>query len=101
MLKHIVMWKFIDGAQGRSATEHALWMKSHLEALVGQIPEIKSLEVGVNISSSPMAYDAVLTLVVEDAEALRRYREHPAHQEISQYCHEVRSARTVVDYNIL
>ena len=52
-------------------------------------------------SCSLMAYDAVQTLVVEDAEALRRYREHPAHQEISQHCHEVRSARTVVDYNIL
>ena len=101
MLKHIVMWKFIDGAQGRSATEHALWMKSHLEALVGQIPEIKSPEVGVNISSSPMAYDAVLTLVVDDVEALQRYRQHPAHQEISQYCHAVRSARVMVDYKLL
>ena len=45
-----------------------------------------------------MAYDAVLTLVVEDAEALQRYRLHPDHQKISQHCHEVRSSRTVVDY---
>lgn len=95
------MWKFIDGAQGRSATEHALWMKSHLETLPAQIPEIRRIEVGVNVSASPMAYDAVLTLVVDDTEALQRYRSHPAHQEISQYCHEVRSARVVVDYNIL
>ena len=67
MLKHIVMWKFIDGAQDKSAVEHSLWMKCHLEALVGVVPEIKQLEVGVNTSSSPMAYDAVLTLVVDDA----------------------------------
>ena len=26
--------------------------------------------------------------------------QHAAHQAISQYCHEVRSARTVVDYDI-
>ena len=45
-----------------------------------------------------MAYDAVLTLVVEDAEALQRYRLHPEHQKISQHCYEVRSSRTVVDY---
>ena len=101
MLKHIVMWKFIDGAQDKSAVEHALWMKCHLEALVGVVPEIKQLEVGVNTSSSLMAYDAVLTLVVDDAEALQRYRQHPAHQEISQYCHAVRSARVVVDYKLL
>ena len=45
-----------------------------------------------------MAYDAVLTLVVDDADALKRYREHPAHIEISEYCHAVRQARVVVDY---
>ncbi len=54
--------------------------------------------MGINTSKSPMAYDAVLTLVVEDAEALQRYRLHPEHQKISQHCHEVRSSRTVVDY---
>ena len=45
-----------------------------------------------------MAYDAVLTLVVDDADALKRYREHPAHIEISEYCQAVRQARVVVDY---
>ncbi|MBS7409168.1 MAG: Dabb family protein [Prevotellamassilia sp.] len=100
MLKHIVMWKFIDGALGQSSQAHAMWMKQHLEALMGVVPEIKQIEVGVNTSKSPMAYDAVLTLVVEDTEALQRYRLHPEHQKISQHCHEVRSSRTVVDYFI-
>lgn len=49
MFKHIVMWRFIDGAGGKSKKEHALWVKENLEALVGIIPEIKSLEVGVKI----------------------------------------------------
>ncbi|MGN1353820.1 MAG: Dabb family protein [Alloprevotella sp.] len=98
MLKHIVMWKFIDGALGQSSESHAKWMKQHLEALKGVVPEIIQIEVGINTSKSPMAYDAVLTLVVEDAEALQRYRLHPEHQKISQHCHEVRSSRTVVDY---
>lgn len=100
MLKHIVMWKFIDGALDQSAADHALWMKQHLEALVGVVPEIRHLEVGINTSHSPMAYDAVLTLTVDDADALQRYRQHPAHQEISQHCHAVRSARVVVDYTV-
>ncbi|MBQ2270127.1 MAG: Dabb family protein [Bacteroidaceae bacterium] len=98
MLKHIVMWSFIDGAADKSRAEHAAWMKEHLEALVGVVPEIRSLEVGINQSTSPMAYDAVLTLVVDDADALKRYREHPAHIEISEYCQAVRQARVVVDY---
>ena len=35
MFKHIVMWRFIDGANGKSKKEHALWVKENLEALVG------------------------------------------------------------------
>ena len=70
------MWKFIDGAKDQSVSQHAAWMKEHLEALVGVIPEIRSLEVGINRSLSPMAYDAVLTLTVDDADALQRYRQH-------------------------
>ena len=100
MLKHVVMWKFIDGADGMEVREHALWIKEQQDALVGEVPEIISLEVGVNHSDSPMAYDAVLTLVVEDAEALKRYRQHPAHQAISEHCHAVRESRVVVDYYI-
>lgn len=34
MLKHIVMWRFKDGAEGKTALEHSAWMKQHLEALV-------------------------------------------------------------------
>lgn len=100
MSKHIVMWPFMDGVLGQSSQAHAIWMKQHLEALMDEVPEIKQIEVGVNTSKSPMAYDAELTLVVDDAEALQRYRLHPEHQKISQHCHEVRSSRTVVDYII-
>ena len=60
MFKHIVMWRFIDGANGKSKQEHALWAKESLEALVGVVPEIISLEVGVNVCVAGTAYDAVL-----------------------------------------
>ena len=43
MFKHIVMWRFIDGANGKSKKEHALWVKENLEALVGVVPEIRTL----------------------------------------------------------
>ena len=100
MLRHIVMWRFIDGAEGKERREHALWMKQHLEALCGAVPEIKRLEVGINCSHSPMAYDAVLTLDVENREALERYGQHPAHQTISEHCHAIRESRVVVDYEV-
>ena len=60
MFKHIVMWRFIDGANGKSKAEHAQWVKEHLEALVGVIPEIVSLEVGINVCVAGTAYDGYL-----------------------------------------
>ena len=72
MLKHIVMWKLKEFAEGKTKAENALIMKESLERLVGIIPEIKSLQVGINEKTSDMAYDAVLISTFEDADALAR-----------------------------
>lgn len=97
-LKHIVMWRFQDFAEGRTKTENAQWMKEHLEALVGQIPELLSAEVGINIKESDVAYDAVLTATFRSIRDLETYKNHPLHQEISNYCKKVRISRVVADY---
>ena len=46
--KHIVMWKFKEQHNGKSALENVRWMKEQLEALVGVVPELLSAEVGIN-----------------------------------------------------
>lgn len=48
MLKHIVMWKLKEFAEGKTKAENALIMKESLERLVGIVPEIISLQVGIN-----------------------------------------------------
>lgn len=45
MLKHIVMWKLKEFAEGKTKAENALIMKESLERLVGIVPEIISLQV--------------------------------------------------------
>ncbi len=99
MLKHIVMWKFKPEAEGRTRKENAFWMKERLEELVGKIPEILSLEVGVNVNESESAYDAVLVSAFEDKNAFISYKNNPLHQVVSEYCKKVRESRIVVDYN--
>lgn len=100
MLKHIVMWRFVDGAEGKSKQQHAEWMKEHLEALEGVVPEICSIEVGVNCSPSETSYDAVLISTFKDKEALNRYKVHPDHLKVAEYCKKVRESRVDVDYEI-
>lgn len=98
MLKHIVMWKLKPEAEGKTKAENALWMKEHLEALVGVVPEACSLQVGVNVKESEMAYDAVLISTFENEEALAAYKVNPRHVEISSYCKKIRESRVVVDF---
>ena len=39
MLKHVVMWKLKETAEGKTKAENAQFMKEHLEALWGVVPE--------------------------------------------------------------
>ena len=98
MLKHIVMWKLKEFAEGKTKAENAKIMKESLERLVGIVPEIKSLQVGINEKVAEIAYDAVLISTVEDAEALARYKVHPEHVKISDYCKKIRESRVFVDF---
>ena len=98
MLKHIVMWKFKDEAEGKSREENCRYVKEQLEALPAKISFIKKLEVGVNEFKSPMASDLVLVTEFESKEDLDLYAVHPEHVKVSDYVTKVRSERTVVDY---
>lgn len=98
MLKHIVMWRFKEGAEGKSVAEHAEWMKSHLEALVGIVPEIQSLECGIDVLRTPASFDCVLTVVLADREALTRYAQHPDHLKIAEHAKLITEQRVAVDY---
>ena len=65
----------------------------------GIVPEIKSLQVGINEKTSDMAYDAVLISTFEDADALARYKVHPEHVKVSNYCKKIRDSRVFVDFH--
>lgn len=98
MIKHIVMWKLKDSAEGKSKSENAKWIKENLEGLIGKIKEIKYMEVGVNINKSDMAFDAVLISQFETLDDLETYRNHPSHVKIAQYIKKVRDGRVVADF---
>ncbi len=98
MIKHIVMWKLKPEAEGRTAQENAQWMKEHLEALMGVVPELLSCEVGINVAEGN--YDACLISTFESLETLDIYKKHPAHVEISTYCKKIRESRVVCDFEI-
>lgn len=107
--KHIVMWKFKEQHNGKSALENARWMKEQLEGLVGVVPELLSAEVGISpaleqaaaVPSNAAAageYDACLLSTFASPEALAAYKVHPKHKAISAYCKEARVKRLAFDW---
>ena len=99
MIKHIVVWKLKDEANGASKLENAKIIKQKLEARVGLIDEIKSLEVGININEEEaFASDLCLITEFDDMQALGRYQVNPDHKAVSGFVREVCLSRTIVDY---
>jgi hypothetical protein len=98
MIKHIVMWRLKDAANGAAKAENARRIKEKLEALNGRIPGLLRLEVGIDFSGTESSGDVALYSEFASRKALDDYQEHPEHKAIMAFILEARSERRVVDY---
>ena len=98
MLKHIVLWKFKENAEGGSAAENISAVKKMLEGLFGKIPEILSIHVRKNTFSFAGNYDVALIAEFESETELKAYQAHPLHVEAAAFVKKVTEARAAVDY---
>ncbi|MDX8389214.1 MAG: Dabb family protein [Mariprofundaceae bacterium] len=96
MIIHSVMWRLCKD----SKAVHAAKIKRDIDALVGVIPEIKTLMVAVNSVDSDHAADVVLYSTFDDWQALGRYQAHPEHQKVVEFVRSVVEERRVVDSEI-
>ena len=100
MIKHIVMWRLKDHAEGNNKITNAQRMKSKLEALRGQVDGVLTIEVGIDFSATDASMDVALYSEFADRAALAAYQAHPAHQAVVAFIKEVVSARQLVDYEV-
>ena len=96
MIEHVVMWKFKDG-EGRTREENMAYVRERLLALPAIIPEIRSMQLGRDVSRTEMSYDMMLVTRFESLDDLHVYKVHPAHVAVSEYVKRVRTARVVLD----
>ena len=103
MIKHIVMWKLKDNAEGRSRIDNALKLKQDLENLNGKVPGMLLLEVGIHVKDSKSDEgdsDVILYSEFSDMQSLEDYYPHPAHQKIVPFAKAIRSERRVINYEV-
>ena len=98
MIKHIVMFKLKESAEGSDKSTNTKALKAELEALPASIEEIKFFEVGINFIEASVAYDQVLVSEFESKEALYSYQKHAEHVRLANFVGKVCESRIVVDY---
>lgn len=94
MIKHIVMWKLKENQE-----ETMNQFLQGLNRLKDIIPEIKSMETGVNINPKN-EYDAILISEFETMKDLETYKNHPEHVKVSNLCKSIRVDRQAIDYEV-
>lgn len=98
MIKHVVMWKLKNFAEGASKEQNANKLKVELESLKSKIPQIRHIEVGINMIPSDAANDVALYSEFATLQDLDLYQKHPEHLKIADFAGKVRESRAVVDY---
>lgn len=98
MIRHIVMIKLKNFSSEEVKTANAKELKSELENLENKIDEIKFYEVGLNLSTSPSAYDVVLVSDFKNMKELNNYRGHPEHVKVLDFLKSITEKTAIVDF---
>ncbi len=69
-----------------------------LLSMKGEIEVLRDLEVGVNFSNSPRAFDLALVTDFDSREDLKIYATHPKHLPILDFVKKSGIETKVVDY---
>jgi heme-degrading monooxygenase HmoA len=98
MIKHIVMWKLKDHAEGADRAANAAKMKALLDGCRDIVPGIVEFEVALAQPGLEATYDVVLYSVFADKAALDAYQDHPRHVAVKPFIGAVRLERQCMDY---
>ena len=98
MIKHIVMWN-VRGGSAEEKAQGIDQLKRSFTGLLGKVPGLQHLEIGVDSSRVDYACDVVLYSEFESQAALDAYATHPEHLRVKQELAGLRVARHQVDYH--
>ena len=94
MVVHIVMFQFKE----ENKKANMIQAKQMLENLMGAVPSLKSIDVGINFSEEERAMDLSIITAFESKEDLDAYAVHPEHIKVVDFIKTVVEYSKVVDY---
>ncbi len=88
-------------ADNRTGRENAEVLAQRLNALKSIIPNVVSLEAGVNFNGTAAAYDVGLYTAFKTKDDLEAYQNHPAHVQVAEWVKSgITESRVVTDFEI-
>jgi len=94
MIVHIVVFQFKE----ENKKPNIIQAKQMLENLMGTVPTLRSMDVGLNFSTEERAMDLSIITVFESKEGLDAYAVHPEHLKVVDFIKTVVEYSKVVDY---
>ena len=90
MIRHVVLLKLHDPHDAPEA-------KRRLQALATQVPEIRSIEIGLDVLRTDVSYDLWFTTTHDSREDLQAYQAAAAHEDFRAWVGPRLAGRAVVD----
>ena len=94
MVVHIVMFKFKE----ENKQANIIQAKQMLEELMGAVPTLRSMDVGLNFANEERAMDLSIITTFESKAGLEAYAVHPEHLKVVDFIKQVVEYSKVVDY---
>lgn len=94
MIKHVVCFKLKDNSE-----EMKQKTKEVLLSMKGKVELLRDIEVGVDFLGSARSFDVMLSVLLDDEEALDAYQQNQYHCEVvKSHMHAVMENSVSVDY---
>ena len=98
MIRHTVMWRLREQAEGADIGVNIDKAKALLLSCAQVVPGIREFEVATATPGMDCTHDLVLHMLVDDAQVLAAYQNHPQHLAIKPFMKAVVRERCCMDF---
>lgn len=99
MVKHIVMFRLMDEAEGKTKEENLKEALEKLSEFKASIPSLKEFKAVTNAKEAPQDNcDLALICDFDDIAGLNAYQIHPVHKAFGAFIDPRRESRACIDY---
>ena len=100
MIRHIVMFRLKEFAEGSQKMAAANEVKTRLDELPLKINLIRKYKAGIDVRKLDWSFDIVLEMDFDSLSDLDTYTIHPAHQDFVAFNKNYSVGKACIDYEI-